>query len=73
MPKSADFEIRRGGRWERISVMDALAINEKRGRCIECGRPGKAHWGSSKHGVQAAHFEHDKRNPGCSRSDHRTG
>jgi hypothetical protein len=71
MPKSADFEIRRNGRWERISVTEALAINEKRGRCIECGRPGKAH-GVSKDGAQAAHFEHDKRNSDCSRSDHRT-
>jgi hypothetical protein len=35
MPKSADFEFRRNGRWERISVVEALAINEKRGRCIE--------------------------------------
>ena len=72
MPKSADFEIERNGRWEGISVIEVLAINEKRGRCIECRKPGKAHR-VSRHGTQAAHFEHDKRNPGCSRSDHRTG
>ena len=72
MPKSTDFEIRRNGPWERISVSEALVLNEKRGRCIECGRPGKAH-AISRHGTQAAHFEHDKRNPDCSRSDHRTG
>ncbi len=58
MPKSADFEIRRNGRWERITVAEALAINEKRGRCNECGKPGKAHR-VSRHGAQAAHFEHD--------------
>lgn len=72
MPKGADFEIQRNGQGEPITVIEALAINEKRGRCIECAEPGKAHRGS-RQGAQAAHFEHDKRNPECSRSDHRTG
>lgn len=66
MPKSPDCII--GGK--KISVTDALASGERRAHCVECSKPGKLH-GASKNGSHAAHFEHDKRNATCSRSDHR--
>jgi len=68
MPKATTCEL--NGRV--ISVEEALRLRSETGRrgsypafsCLECGEYVRPH----KEGTtgQAAHFEHKKRNPGCS-------
>jgi hypothetical protein len=70
MPKSSTLEIKGESGWVPVDVADALARDERQGRCVECGQPVRPHAGS-KNGKQAAHVEHLKRNSKCSRSDHR--
>ena len=55
----------------RIEIAEALRLRQAEGmtppfRCIECGKQVRAH----KRGTtgQAAHFEHQERNPSCSLS-----
>ena len=59
---------------EEVTVSKALGLGKVQRRsmtCVECAKRvtphKKAHDGSF-----AAHFEHFRRNPKCSRSDHRT-
>jgi hypothetical protein len=59
---------------EEVTINKALPLGADARRsmtCVECGKRvipfNKAHDGSF-----AAHFEHFRRNPKCSRSDHRT-
>jgi hypothetical protein len=56
-------------RWVTVSVSEVLKTGE-RGRCVECKMPVRAHR-ASVDAVMAAHFEHLKINPKCSRSDSR--
>ncbi len=67
MPKSTILEVKRGRKWGRLSVNDAIARYERHGRCIKCHKPAKAHRRSAK-GKQAAHVEHFDDNPKCSLS-----
>lgn len=53
-------------RWVVISVEEALRDPDDF-RCVECKMPVRAHHASID--GMAAHFEHKKRNPRCSRSD----
>jgi hypothetical protein len=69
MPKSDRLEVKRNREWVPIGVKDAIATNERRGRCVECGRSVRVH-GRGKNGA-AAHVEHITRNLRCSLSDHR--
>jgi hypothetical protein len=67
MPKSTTLEVKRGKTWVRLSVNDAIARNERHGRCVECHKRARAHE-CSRGGGQAAHIEHFKANPKCSLS-----
>lgn len=58
---------------KRLAVADALVLEAEERRallCVECGHRVIPHAVSSD-GLQAAHFEHFRRNPNCSRSDKR--
>ena len=72
MPKSTVCKVKIGGKWKRIKIDDALAMDKLRWLCIniKCGKPVRPHR-RSKNGKQAAHFEHLNRNPKCPLSDHR--
>ena len=61
MPRSTEIEIGIAGQWRRSNVEDALAINERYGRCVECHEDVRVH-ARGKNGA-AAHVEHRKRNP----------
>jgi hypothetical protein len=67
MPRSTEIEIEIGGQWKRMNVEDALAINERYGRCWKCHEPARAH-AKAKNGA-AAHVEHRARNKKCPLSD----
>jgi hypothetical protein len=67
MPKSVECFV--GNR--RVAIGEALATQEKGGRCVECREPVLPHKQSSD-GKHGAHFEHRRRNPRCALSDHRT-
>lgn len=54
---------------QTIGVDEALARKVKTGRCVECDKPVSAF---RKSAVGDAHFEHRRRNPKCSLSDHRS-
>lgn len=69
MPRSDVIEVRINGGWKQMSVAGSLAAGERYGRCIECGKRARCH-AKAKDGA-AAHVEHIRRNPKCSRSDHR--
>jgi transposase len=64
MPKSAVLEINVNGKWKRVSVPDAIAMNERYGRCIECKQPARGHR-KGRNGA-AAHVEHLDWNERCS-------
>jgi hypothetical protein len=53
--------------WHEVTVVTALQLGEKRGRCVECDNPVKI-FNTGKNG-EAAHPEHYNRNPACSLSD----
>jgi hypothetical protein len=53
-------------RWIEVDVNDTFH-SEDRLRCVECKLPVRLHR-AAVNGM-AAHFEHLKRNPKCSRSD----
>lgn len=55
-------------RWVSVTVNEALKRGE-RGRCVECKQPVRPHRGSVD--GMAPHFEHEARNPKCSKSDPR--
>jgi hypothetical protein len=63
MPKSTECEIRpKGGddlKWEQVSIKRALKVPRYNAdfRCIECGRPVRAH-SRSESKRKAAHFQH---------------
>jgi hypothetical protein len=67
MAKSTALEVKRGKMWIRLNVNDAIASGERHGRCVECQKAAKVHE-RSRGGGQAAHIEHFKANPKCSRS-----
>jgi len=64
MAKSTEIEVQINGQWKRMKVTDALAMNERYGRCIECHQPARAH-ARAKNGA-AAHVEHLSWNEKCS-------
>lgn len=70
MPKSRFCKVEIRGEWKKITINDAIARNERRGRCIKCDKLVRPHR-RGKNGTPAAHFEHLSRNPSCSLSDHR--
>jgi hypothetical protein len=60
-------------RRELLAVAEALKLSREQRRgliCVECSRRVIPH-AASKGGVQAAHFEHFRRNSRCSLSDKR--
>ena len=67
MAKSITIEIHIKGQWKSMSVTDALAINERYGRCIGCKQPARCHR-KAINGA-AAHVEHIRRNEDCELSD----
>ena len=67
MAKSTFLEVFTIRGWIVLSVDDALATNQRRGRCIECKEPARVHRASSN--GMAAHVEHLTRNANCSLSD----
>jgi hypothetical protein len=75
MPMSTVCEILGLGGWKPITITDVLAMrikgrrDQSDKRCIECHQPAWAHVKSAS--GMAAHFEHQKKNPGCSLSDQR--
>jgi hypothetical protein len=70
MSRSAEIEIKINGQWKKVKLEDALAKNEKLGRCPnpECQKPAKAYRGSAS--GKAAHLHHLERNRKCYLSDH---
>ena len=68
IPKSSTLELYRGGAWKRLTVHEAIARHQSRGRCIECHKSVRVH-SRSANGRQAAHVEHLSGNPKCSLSD----
>lgn len=68
MPMSTELEVFRMNTWQRITVTEAIATNDRRGRCIKCSEPVRVRR-ESKTGM-AAHVEHLKRNPECPLSHH---
>lgn len=63
MALSTQLEVMVSGKWQTMNVDVALAINERYGRCVKCGKDARAH-ARGKNGA-AAHVEHLKRNPEC--------
>jgi hypothetical protein len=67
-------EMRDGEQWKIVGIAEALKIRAQcgrwpGGRCVECHEAVRPHrFGATE---QRAHFEHLKRNTGCSRSDNR--
>jgi hypothetical protein len=57
-------ERRRG--WKVISIQEALQTPDEIFRCVECHGRVRPHNASKD---QSAHFEHEQRHAGCSRSD----
>jgi hypothetical protein len=58
-------ELKNRGAWQPLSLEQALFLDKDRPkRCPECHGKVRAH-GIGKNG-EAAHFEHDEKNPGCS-------
>jgi len=67
-PKMTTCEVPHGTGWKVITIDDALEMNTRATRCVECAMPVRAHrW--SVNGM--AHFEHLAKNPQCSLSDRR--
>ena len=64
MPDGTTCELKLRGEWTTITLEDALRLDKDRlKRCPECHGKVRAH-GVGKNG-EAAHFEHDEKNPGC--------
>jgi hypothetical protein len=62
-----ECDVRRGIRWEKISIAEALAVKGQFiMRCSECHGLVKPH--KEAKNKSAAHFEHDSAHSGCSRS-----
>jgi hypothetical protein len=62
-------EVPGSGGWKQITAHEAAVLRPRNKRCIECHKPVRAHK-LSNNGM-AAHFEHLRKNPSCSLSDHR--
>ena len=56
MARSLALEIQVQGQWKKMNVVDALAIDERYGRCVECHESARGH-ARGKNGA-AAHVEH---------------
>ena len=43
MARSLALEIQVQGQWKKMNVVDALAIDERYGRCVECHESARGH------------------------------
>jgi hypothetical protein len=66
MPQSIECEIREGGRWKAINIIEVFEIPklDREIRCVKCQEPVRAHR-RGKRGSPAAHFEHLGGNRKC--------
>ena len=63
MNRNADCEIKQNGKWQRVSVDDALELGTPEPkRCPTCHGRVRLH---HKGGVTPAHFEHSEKHVGC--------
>jgi len=71
-PESAYCEVKIQGRWERISLADALRLDQSRiKRCPECRGQVRAHK-HANNGMRA-HFEHFIAHLGCPLTEGHSG
>ena len=59
------------GKTAIVDIYASLDNRDANYRCIECDQPVKPHKAGSDENQHPARFEHYRRNPKCSLSDHR--
>src|SRR5262245_52751846 len=69
MAKSTSLKVASSGGWREIGITEAIATNQRNGRCVECDEAVRVHRAANN--GMAAHVEHLRRNANCSLSDAR--